>query len=77
MLFWWKFHQYQEDPCLIDHTHTHPTDTYTQTLFSEYSVSFLDTEIEAQTGEVICLELYNKLVAFIDDRSSSISRDTV
>ena len=63
---------------LLNRSHPHPpTDTYTQTLFSEYSVSLLDTEIEAQTGEVICLELYNKLVAFIDDHSSSISRDTV
>lgn len=62
MFFWWKFHQYQEDPCLIDHTDTHPQ-THTQTLFSGYSVSFLDKETEVQIGEIICLEVYSKLVA--------------
>ena len=55
---------------LLNKSHPHsPTDAYTQTLFSEYSVSLLDKEIESQTGEIIFLELYNKLVAFIDDHS--------
>ena len=40
---------------------------YTDTLFCEYSVSLLDKEMKAQMGEIICLELHNKLVAFIDD----------